>query len=54
MGYHLPRRLCAPAEGFTERAAVHYGEEVALQQSSRMHRGDDKCVIEISFTKRTG
>ena len=54
MGYHSPRRLCALAEGFVEGATAHYGEEVALQQSSCGHRGGDKRVIELSFTKRRG
>ena len=35
-------------------AAGHYGQEVALQQSSCMPCGDDERVIQISFTKRTG
>jgi predicted hydrocarbon binding protein len=48
------RRLCALAEGFIEGGAAHYGEEVALRQSSCMHSGDDKCAIEMSFTKRRG
>lgn len=50
MGYRSPRRLCALAEGFVEGAAALYRENVRLRQTCCMHRGADKCVIEISFT----
>lgn len=52
MGYKSPRKLCALAEGFIEAAAAHYGEEVALEQSKCMNRGDEKCVFRISLMKR--
>jgi hypothetical protein len=52
MGYRSPRKLCAFAEGLIEGAARHFGEAVALEQPSCMHRGDEKCVLRVSFKKR--
>ena len=52
MGYASPRRLCALAQGFTEGAAAHFGEQVVFEQPQCMNRGDQKCVFEISFKKR--
>jgi Haem-NO-binding len=52
MGYTSPRRLCALAQGFTEGAAAHFGEEVIFEQPQCMNRGDPKCVFQISFKKR--
>jgi len=51
MGYTSPRRLCALAQGFTEGAAAHFGEEVLFEQPHCMNRGDQKCVFQISFKK---
>jgi hypothetical protein len=51
MGYHSARRLCALAEGFIEGAAAHFGETVELHQPTCMLRGDEKCLIEISFKR---
>jgi hypothetical protein len=49
MGYASPRRMCAFAEGLIEGAAAHYGERAVIEQPRCMTRGDDKCVLEISF-----
>lgn len=49
LGYKSERRLCALAEGFILGAASHYGEEVELEQTQCMHRGDDHCVIRCRF-----
>ncbi|MEK8022643.1 MAG: heme NO-binding domain-containing protein [Candidatus Hydrogenedentota bacterium] len=51
LGYSSRRKLCALAEGLIEGAAEHYGERVLLEQTSCMHRGDDKCVIRCSFER---
>lgn len=51
MGYRSKRRLCAFAEGLIEGATAHYGEQAAIEQPECMHRGDERCVFEISFTK---
>jgi len=52
MGYRSPRKLCAFAEGLIEGAAAHYGEEVTIEQPRCMHRGDEKCVLRITFRKQ--
>lgn len=49
MGYESPRRMCAFAEGLIEGAAAHYGEAPLISQPKCMNRGDEKCVLEISF-----
>jgi hypothetical protein len=51
MGYSSPRKMCAFAEGLIEGAASHYGEEAVIDQPKCMVRGDDKCVLEISFSR---
>lgn len=49
IGYRSARQLCALAEGFVLGAASHFGEAVALDQVSCMHRGDDRCVLRVRF-----
>jgi hypothetical protein len=49
MGYSSTRKLCAFAEGLLEGAAVHYGEQIAIEQPRCMLRGDERCVLEISL-----
>lgn len=49
MGYRSLRKLCSLAEGFIEGAADHFGEEVEIEQSQCMNRGDHECVIVCSF-----
>jgi hypothetical protein len=51
MGYASRRRMCAFAEGLIEGAAAHYGERAVIQQPRCMTRGDDRCVLEISFLR---
>lgn len=50
MTYYSQRKLCALAEGFVEGAARHYGEKVEMAHPLCMHRGDDKCRMEFSFS----
>ena len=52
MGYSSSRKLCALAQGFIEGAAEYYGEDVDFEHLKCMHRGDEKCVFRIAFTKR--
>jgi hypothetical protein len=54
MGYRSARRLCALGEGLIAGAADHYGEDFTLAQTSCVHRGDDRCVYEVSFRPRAG
>ncbi len=49
MGYHSQRKLCSFAEGLLEGAARHYGEEAVIVQPACMKRGDDHCLLEITF-----
>ena len=49
MGYESARKMCSFAEGLLEGAASHYGERATIQQPKCMKRGDQKCMLEISF-----
>lgn len=49
MTYRSPRRLCAFAEGLLYGAADHYLETLTITQPSCLHRGDDKCVLELAI-----
>ena len=49
MGYRSPRKLCSFAEGLLLGAADHYDERLTIEQPSCMKRGDDQCVLEITF-----
>ncbi len=51
MGYQSPRRLCAFAEGLLHGSADHYHERLSIEQPRCMNRGDDRCVLEITFTE---
>ena len=51
VGYQSPRKLCALAHGFIEGAADHYGETVEVEQVTCMHRGDAKCVFQLTFSR---
>lgn len=51
MGYHSSRKMCSFAEGLLEGTADYFGEQVAIVQSLCMKRGDERCVIEISFAE---
>lgn len=50
--YTSPRRLCAMLRGLVEGTARHYGEPVAVEERTCMHRGDGACSFEISFGPR--
>ncbi len=49
MGYRSPRKLCAFAEGLINGAADHFGDRVTIDQPHCMNRGDDHCLLEITF-----
>jgi hypothetical protein len=49
IGYRSRRRLCALARGFIDGAADLYHEQVTVHQVRCMHRGDEKCVLEVAF-----
>jgi hypothetical protein len=50
MYYRSQRKLCALAEGFVEGASTHFGEQVKMAHPQCMHRGDEVCRLEFSFT----
>ena len=50
MSYDSPRRLCVLAEGFVQGAARHYGQQVTVEQSTCMLRGDAVCVLQCEFS----
>jgi len=45
--YSSPRKLCAFAVGVAKGLGKHFNEEVRLQHSVCMHRGDPVCEIVI-------
>ncbi|NTS76154.1 heme NO-binding domain-containing protein [Catenovulum sp. SM1970] len=49
MIYRSPRKLCFLSEGLILGAADHFKEQVKIDQSKCMHKGDDCCHIEIEF-----
>jgi hypothetical protein len=51
MGYRSSRRLCSFAEGLLLGAADHYSERLTFAQPSCMKRGDERCVLELAFTR---
>lgn len=54
LGYESARKLCTLAEGFVLGAAEHYGQSATITQSACMHRGDEKCVLDVEFRRATG
>ena len=51
MSYESNRGLCAFGEGLIEGAAAHYGEHASIVQPRCTKRGDERCVLEISFSR---
>jgi hypothetical protein len=51
MHYRSARRMCAFAEGLIEGAAMHFGEQVTIAQPECMHRGDERCVLDIGLAQ---
>lgn len=51
MSYASARGLCAFAEGLITGTARHFGEDVALTQTQCTHRGDPRCVFDLSFSR---
>lgn len=47
--YRSKRKLCAFARGLIEGSAAHYGERVAIDETSCMHNGADCCRFQIRF-----
>jgi hypothetical protein len=45
--YRSHRRMCTLGTGFIVGIAAHYGEPVHVEQRTCMHRGDDRCTIDV-------
>jgi hypothetical protein len=48
--YSSPRRLCVLLRGLTEGTASHYGETATIEEPTCMHRGDERCTFEVTFS----
>lgn len=51
LSYISHRNLCPFAEGLIEGAAAHFGEQVTIEQTKCTRRGDDRCVLAVTFRK---
>jgi hypothetical protein len=51
MVYESKRQLCMLAEGFIAGSAAHYREVAVVEQQLCMHRGDPRCIFQISIRK---
>jgi hypothetical protein len=45
--YASPRRLCVLLAGLAAGTAAHYGDEVELEETACMRRGDPACIFEV-------
>lgn len=52
MLYKSKRKLCALAEGLIQGAAEHFGEPVEITHSECMHRGAERCRLELKIAAR--
>lgn len=48
--YDSDRRLCHLARGLLEGVGEHYGEALAIDEPSCLHRGDDHCELVVRTT----
>ena len=48
MGYDSERRMCAFAEGLLLGAGDYFQETVTIEQPECMHKGDERCRLEIT------
>ena len=46
--YTSARRLCYVAKGIIRGLAQHFGEAVALRETQCMHRGAERCLIDVT------
>lgn len=52
LGYRSARKLCAFGEGLLEGAARHYGEVARIDQPECLLRGDERCLLRVTFAAR--
>jgi len=51
--YRSHRRMCTLGTGFIVGIAAHYGEAVHVEQLTCMHRGDERCTIDVQVRPTT-
>ncbi|PYV44651.1 MAG: heme NO-binding protein [Acidobacteria bacterium] len=51
MQYYSKRKLCAFAEGLIQGTATYYREQLTIEHSKCMHRGDPHCELRISLQR---
>jgi Haem-NO-binding len=49
--YASPRRLCRLLRGLTTGTARHYGESAAIEETTCMHRGAERCTFEVRLSR---
>jgi hypothetical protein len=50
--YRSVNRLCELYVAMAQRIARHYGDEVGIEESHCMHRGDGKCTLRVELLPR--
>ncbi len=48
--YTSARRLCHVATSIIRGLAANYGEEVTIAETECMHRGANRCVLQVTTT----
>ena len=49
--YASPRKLCAFAKGLMRGIGKHFGERVAITESTCMHHGAECCTLHVTLAK---
>ncbi len=49
MHYHSARGLCPVFRGLIEGVGIHFGQELRVNETACVRRGDPHCTMEISF-----
>lgn len=49
INYSSARRMCAVGKGIVRGIARHYGESVAISETTCMHRGSPSCTISVKL-----
>lgn len=52
--YRSTRALCTLAEGLILGTGDHFADPVQVSQSECVHRGDERCMLELVFTSAGG
>ena len=49
MHYRSERKLCPVLKGLIKGVGDCFGQELEVKETSCMHRGDDRCTMEVTF-----